>query len=117
LSVCRLSFALAGNRSFDCFMFSRKALASRSDAANIAWSALNIWPSLKTAIGRTICDLSPREIDCLKLAFVGMTSKQTAESLNCKVRTVDFHLNNAMRKLRVNNRLGAIQRACWLGVM
>jgi len=30
---------------------------------------------------------------------------------------VNYHLANAMGKLRVDNKLAAIQRACWLGVI
>lgn len=117
LSVSRISFALDANRSFDCFMFSRRSLSGQSEAQALVWSALNIWPSLKTAIGLAVCELTTREVDCLKLAFVGLTSKQAAERLGLSARTVDFHLRNATKKLCVNNRWGAIQRAFWMGAL
>lgn len=116
-SQCRISFELGAMRSFDCFMFSSKTLSNRSDAESMVWSALNIWPSLKIEIGQAITPLSNREVDCLKLAFVGLTSKQASEHLGLSVRTIEFHLSNAAKKLGVNNRLGAIQRSLWMGVL
>jgi LuxR family transcriptional regulator, quorum-sensing system regulator SolR len=61
--------------------------------------------------------LSPRERECLVLAFQGMTARETADVLRCGERTVNYHLANAMRKLKVDNKLAAIQRACWLGAI
>ena len=116
-SQCRVSFELGAMRSFDCFMFSGKPLSTRSEAESMVWNALNIWPSLKKEISQAITPLSSREIDCLKLAFVGLTSKQASEALGLSVRTIEFHLSNAAKKLGVNNRLGAIQRSLWMGVL
>jgi len=35
----------------------------------------------------------------------------------CTERTVNYHLANAMAKLKVDNKLAAIQRACWIGAI
>ncbi|HEY1226009.1 MAG TPA: LuxR C-terminal-related transcriptional regulator, partial [Ramlibacter sp.] len=50
-------------------------------------------------------------------AFQGLTARETAGLLQCAERTVNYHLANAMGKLKVDNKLAAIQRACWLGAI
>ena len=35
----------------------------------------------------------------------------------CSERTINFHLANAMARLKVDNKLAAIQRACWFGLI
>jgi LuxR family quorum-sensing system transcriptional regulator SolR len=35
----------------------------------------------------------------------------------CSERTVNYHLANAMAKLKVDNKLAAVQRACWIGAL
>jgi DNA-binding CsgD family transcriptional regulator len=42
---------------------------------------------------------------------------QTGKSLVCSERTVNYYLSNAMRKLGVDNKLEAVQRAIWYGVI
>ena len=37
--------------------------------------------------------------------------------LQCTERTVNYHLANAMAKLKVDNKMAAIQRACWMGAI
>lgn len=61
--------------------------------------------------------MSPRELECLGLAFKGMTARQTGEHLFCSERTINFHLANAMAKLKVDNKVAAIQRAFWFGLI
>ena len=46
-----------------------------------------------------------------------MTARKTGEVLMCSERTVNFHLANAMGKLKVENQLAAVQRACWFGLI
>ncbi len=116
-SMVRVEFALPAGRSFECFMFSPRTLHDRAEAAALAWSALNIWPLVKRAIARARSPLSPRECECLALAFEGKTAAETAQSLSCSERTVTYHLANAMRKLRVDSKIAAIQRACLLGAI
>jgi len=117
LSVVRVEFPLPAGRAFECFMFSPRECHDRSNAAALEWSGVNLWPLLR----RTLVDaqgvLSPRERECLSLAFSGLTARQSAEHLACRERTVNYHLANAMAKLRVDNKLAAIQRACWIGAL
>ena len=61
--------------------------------------------------------LSPRERECLMLAFNGLTARESSMQMTCTERTVNYHLANAMAKLRVENKLAAIQRACWIGAI
>jgi DNA-binding CsgD family transcriptional regulator len=113
----RVEFALPSGRAFECFLFSPREFHDRAEAAALVWSALNIWPRFKRAMAAASSPLSPRERECLELAFEGLTAKQSAERLGCADRTVTYHLANAMAKLRVDNKMAAIQRACWLGVI
>jgi DNA-binding CsgD family transcriptional regulator len=116
-TVVRVEFSLPAGRAFECFMFSPRELNDRSEAASLVWSALNIWPLVRRAIANARCTLSPRERECLTLAFEGKTARQSAERLGCTDRTVNYHLANAMAKLKVDNKMAAIQRACWIGAI
>lgn len=116
-SVVRVEFPLPSGRAFECFMFSPRQFHDRAEAAALVWSALNIWPLFKRTMAAASSPLSPRETECLSLAFEGLTARQTGERLRCTERTVNYHMANAMSKLRVDNKMSAIQRACWLGVI
>ncbi len=116
-SVVRIAFPLTVGRAFECYLFSPRQWHDRNEAALLAWSALNIWPLLKRALADARSPLSPRELECLSLAFQGATARESGEALQCSERTVNFHLANAMAKLRVDNKLAAVQRACWYGLI
>ena len=116
-TVVRVGFPLPAGRAFECFMFSPRELTDRAEAASLVWSALNVWPVVRRCIAAERSTLSPRERECLVLAFQGMTARESAQQLVCSERTVNYHLANAMAKLRVDSKLAAIQRACWLGVI
>jgi len=116
-SVVRVEFPLPAGRAFECFMFSPREFHDRSDAATLVWSALNLWPLLRRTLVEARGVLSPRERECLSLAFGGLTARQSAERMVCSERTVNYHLANAMAKLKVDNKLAAIQRACWIGAL
>lgn len=116
-SVVRVEFPLPAGRAFECFMFSSREWHDRTEAASLAWSALNVWPLIKRGIADLHSTLTQREAECLQLAFEGLTARQTGERLACSERTINFHLSNAMAKLKVDNKLAAIQRACWFGAI
>lgn len=115
-TLVRVAFSLPAGRAFECFMFSPRSFADRAEAAMLAWSAFNIWPLLKRAIADQRVVLSPREKESLHLAFEGLTARETAARMDCSERTVNYHLSNAMAKLQTDNKLAAIQRACWIGL-
>ena len=52
--------------------------------------------------------LSPREIEILRLAAKGMTNKDIANTLVLSVRTVEAHLTNIFNKMGVGSRTDAI---------
>jgi DNA-binding CsgD family transcriptional regulator len=58
--------------------------------------------------------LSPREMEVLDLAALGLTNPQIAARLQVTVHAVKFHLAGIYRKLGVANRTEAVVR--WLGV-
>ena len=51
--------------------------------------------------------LSPREIDVLRLAAQGLTTREIAERLIISAKTADRHLQNLYTKIGVSNRAGA----------
>jgi DNA-binding CsgD family transcriptional regulator len=115
--LVRVEFPLPADRAFECFLFSPRELAGRAEAAALVWSTMSVWPLVRRALATARSTLSPRERECLVLAFQGLTARESAGRLQCAERTVNFHLANAMGKLKVDSKLAAIQRACWLGVM
>jgi DNA-binding NarL/FixJ family response regulator len=48
-------------------------------------------------------DLTPRELQILKLIYDGRTNSEMAEQLSLSPKTVDKHRENLMRKLGTNN--------------
>jgi LuxR family transcriptional regulator, quorum-sensing system regulator SolR len=115
--MVRVEFSLPRARAFECFLLTSQAMQDRAEAAAIVWSTLNIWPKIRRALGEVTCSLSPREKEALALAFDGLTAAESAKTMACSERTVTYHLANAMRKLRVDSKLAAIERACWYGVI
>jgi LuxR family maltose regulon positive regulatory protein len=52
--------------------------------------------------------LTPREIEVLDLAALGMTNQQIADQLGVTVHAIKFHLAGVYRKLGVANRTEAV---------
>lgn len=61
--------------------------------------------------------LSPRQLDCLRLAARGKTSLQIAHALGISPRTVDEYIADACRRLGVRNRTQAVAKATALGLL
>ena len=59
----------------------------------------------------TDSQLSPRQIECLRLAAAGMTSAEIALELCISPRTVDEYIADACRRLGVRNRVQAVVKA------
>ncbi len=55
-------------------------------------------------------DLTPREVDVLRLVAQGLTNRGIAAQLGITERTVEFHLTNILRKLGVVSR---VEAAIW----
>ena len=60
--------------------------------------------------------LSPRQIECLRLAAAGQTSIQIAATLGLSSRTVDQYVGEACERLKVRNRVQAVAKAFELGL-
>ena len=61
--------------------------------------------------------LTQREFEVMKLVAQGKTSEQIAAELVVVKRTVDFHVENVMRKLGVDNRTAAATKASELNLI
>jgi DNA-binding NarL/FixJ family response regulator len=55
--------------------------------------------------------LNEREIECLTWSARGKTSPEIAQIVNISARTVNFHIENACRKLNVSTRTEAVVKA------
>ncbi len=62
-------------------------------------------------------NLTPREIDVLKLIRDGHRNKQVAGRLSIAETTVNFHIRNLVDKLRANDRTHALAIAIRRGVL
>lgn len=61
--------------------------------------------------------LSPRQIECLRLAAAGKTSSEIAIVLGISSRTVDQYVGEACERLKVRNRIQAVAKAMTLGLL
>lgn len=61
--------------------------------------------------------LTDREIEILKWSADGKTSGEISDILIISVDTVNFHVKNAITKLRVPNKMAAVVRAAMLGLL
>ena len=61
--------------------------------------------------------LTARESECLRWASRGLTDRAIAQRLGLSPKTVNFHVENARRKLAAPNRVAAYQRALELGAL
>lgn len=61
--------------------------------------------------------LTPREVDVLRWTAEGKTSNEISSILDISERTVNYHANNAVAKLRVANKTAAAAHAALLGIL
>jgi non-specific serine/threonine protein kinase len=61
-------------------------------------------------------DLTPREVEVLRLVAAGLSNPQIAEQLVLSVRTVDAHLRSIFAKLEVTSRTAATRFALEHGI-
>jgi DNA-binding NarL/FixJ family response regulator len=69
------------------------------------------------AITSSVKQLSPREIEVIRLVAEGKTTKEIAEELIVSTRTVETHRINMMKKLDVQNTAELIRKASELGLL
>lgn len=63
------------------------------------------------------CQLTSREIEVLRWTADGKSSSEIADILTISDNTVNFHIKNAIKKLRTNNKTAATVRAAVLGLL
>lgn len=61
-----------------------------------------------------VWELTAKEMEVIQLLRKGLSNKEIAAALSVSLSTVKTHVNNIYRKLQVNNRMLAIQRATQL---
>lgn len=74
-------------------------------------------PGAADPLEPTALRLTPREQECLALAAVGATNAAIGVELELSPETVKAYLRNAMRKLNVTNRTGAVHIARKAGLI
>ncbi|GAA2037957.1 LuxR C-terminal-related transcriptional regulator [Agromyces tropicus] len=89
----------------------RDAADAEFRAARETLLALGAEPELAEAAARMgerqVRDLSPREVEVLRLVSTGLTNRGIAARLTLSERTVDRHLSNIFAKLGVSTRSAA----------
>jgi DNA-binding CsgD family transcriptional regulator len=88
-----------------------EAHAVALDASQAAHAELDSGPSTATT------DLSPRELEVLRLVAEGLTNAQVAERLFLSPRTVNAHLSSIYHKLGVGSRSAATRFAVEHGLV
>ena len=63
------------------------------------------------AVKRRPEDLTPRELEILRLIWDGHTNRSLAEQLNISMKTADTHRANMMKKLRASNTAQLLKAA------
>ncbi|MBU6488988.1 MAG: LuxR family transcriptional regulator, partial [Burkholderiales bacterium] len=86
------------------------------------WLVSTAHLSLKRALMPTLMDdpergLTDREVEVLKWAADGKTSGEISKILVISVDTVNFHVKNAVTKLKTTNKTAAVVRAAMLGLL
>jgi DNA-binding CsgD family transcriptional regulator len=113
LAGLSLSNAMAPDE-FERFLADWGAVAQL--AALHAHTRMQMQLSLRVE-GQHVTELSVRERDCLAWASRGLSSKEAAARMNLSSRTVEFHIANAMTKLKATSRIQAVARAMALGLV
>ena len=62
-------------------------------------------------------DLTPRELEVLRLVRDGNRNKQIADQLSISETTVNFHIKNIVDKLQANDRTHAVTIAVRRGLL
>lgn len=71
----------------------------------------------KIRLGKSGKQLTPRELEVLKLVAQGSGNKWIASELHRSIKTVDHHRENIMKKLNIHEVAGLTRYAALLGLM
>jgi DNA-binding NarL/FixJ family response regulator len=76
---------------------------------DIAMKVARLWARRRTLSGQDVSgQLSPREMEILRLAAKGQHAKAIADNLGISVRTVSGHFDSIFNKLGVSSRIEAV---------
>lgn len=114
-SAVQCCFGMQGAQACRLWMLGLREFSTET-AAMLAWHAHCEWPQLRRLMFERRSKLTEREVQCLRYAALGQSQPQIAESMSCSMRTVRFHLENAMGKLGADSSAAAVQRALMLGL-
>jgi two-component system response regulator NreC len=62
-------------------------------------------------------ELTPRQLEVIKLVADGLTNQKVAEKLGLSSRTVDRHIENMMRRLKMHSRVELVRYAIREGLV
>ncbi len=94
----------------------RAVIGGQSFLSDLASQALR--QSLgSSSESQSIMDLTPREIEVLKLVAEGKSNKEVATALNIKLKTAENHRHNLMNKLGARNAADLTREAYRIGVV
>jgi DNA-binding CsgD family transcriptional regulator len=65
----------------------------------------------------TLSDLTPRELDVLRLVILGRTDREIGDALFLSHRTVNSHVSRILAKLGARTRRQAAERGRELGLL
>lgn len=116
-SFVRVAMELSGNRFFEVYTFTEKAITNRVEAALLAWATSSVWPRIRRALAARRLKLSPREIECLGYVCYGLTSREISEKMNVTERTATHFITALSTKFCTSGRSALPQRASWLGLL
>lgn len=116
-SMVHVEIPLPLGRAFECFVFSQSEASDRAHAAEVAYALLSSWPTLKPILLSDQTSITSRERESLIAAAEGLTAREAAVRMSCTERTVNHHWSRAMIKMRATNKIAAVQRAVWLGLI
>jgi len=76
-----------------------------------------LFPAREPALARPVEELTPRELQVLRLIAEGQSNKTIARELGISEHTVKFHVNAILGKLNVQSRTEAVVHATRLGLI
>ncbi|MGL4575354.1 MAG: helix-turn-helix transcriptional regulator [Burkholderiaceae bacterium] len=118
LACCvRVAIPLPLDVALECLLYFGDAKSQWATDAACGAAVLEWLPLFRGAMRTQSKLLTPREVECLRMAFAGLTAGEVASRLDCSDRTVNFHYANLMTKLGVKNKLAAALLASWLGLI
>ncbi|MCB9098785.1 MAG: response regulator transcription factor [Anaerolineales bacterium] len=103
--------AIRAVRRGDMYIHPTMTRAFLKDFSTTGRAPSVVEPPVKKMLDQPVEDLTPRELDVLRLIAKGCTNRQMAEELTISVRTVEGHRANLMGKLNLQGRVELVRYA------